>query len=306
MFNYWVGAEMFGEEGAAKRPVSERKATANAENAKHSTGPTSAQGKEASRMNAMRTGLYTARPAPILLGDLAEDPTAVQETVSAIVDDLRPRDYLEDMQAIRVANGYVKTGRANKMEAQVLSGPLMTDEGRSLDSDQPFLKTDLDALKQFVAWLTEKRTADTVDFRAIYLMLRSHLERAGVQVGAPKPDPSVEADPAWAQIEVQRIIDTHLGELPHLWAYQQLDAYSDAFSRIAVSRAEHTRGRLDDYERLTRIDQQIGRELQRALAEYRRLQEPVLDDETGLFVETNPPTGGRSSPASMTAKTHLP
>jgi hypothetical protein len=75
-----------------------------------------------------------------------------------------------------------------------------------------------------------------------------------------------------------------------VWAYQQLEAYSDALSRIAVSRAEHTRGRLDDYERLTRIDQRIGRELQRALAEYRRLQERTLDDGTSPFVGTNPPT----------------
>jgi hypothetical protein len=60
-------------------------------------------------------------------------------------------------------------------------------------------------------------------------------------------------------------------------------------NRIAALRVENSRGRLGDYERLTRIDQRIGRELQRALAEYRQLGERDLD-ESGSFVETNPPT----------------
>lgn len=272
-----------------KRPVSARKATANAQNAKRSTGPRTAEGRATSRMNAVRSGLYTTMPFPILQGDLAEDPIAVQDTVSAIVAGLCPRDFLEQLQAIRVANCYVKSGRANAMEAQVLSGPLMTDEGKSVDSVQPFVTSDGDALEQFVEWLTGERAVDDVSFFGVYVMLRTHLELFdGVRVAELELDPAAPADRAWAQAEVQRIIDTHL-DVPLVWAFEQLQNMSDAMNRIAALRVENSRGRLGDYERLTRIDQRIGRELQRALAEYRQLGERDLD-ESGSFVETNPPT----------------
>jgi hypothetical protein len=275
------------EDTGPKRPVSARKAKANAENAQRSTGPRTVEGKAKSRGNALRCGLYTSMPFPIMQGDLAEDPVAIENTVSAIVAGLAPRDYLEDLQATRVANCYLKGTRANAMEAQVLSGPLMTADGKSVDDTQPFVTRDAGALEQFIDWLTGERTVDEVDFTAVYFMLCMHLEVFDrVRVADPPNDPSMAAGRSRA--EVERIIDAHL-EAPLVWAFEHLEHMKDALNRVAAAHVEHTRGRLGDYDKLTRIDQRIGRELQRALAEYRRLQERDLDDDSQPFVETNPP-----------------
>jgi hypothetical protein len=261
-----------------KQPVSTRKATANAQNAKRSTGPRTAAGKATTRTNALRSGLWAMLPEPIGQGDLAEDPLAIELFISETALAFRPRDNVEEMQATRIATCYLKMRRANSMEARVLSGPLMTDEGKSVDATRPFVERDRGGLEQLVEWQTGVRAVVDVNFAAIYIMLRTHLAVCdGVRVSVPESDPSAPADSSWAQAEVQRIIDTHIGETILVWAFEQLHNLSNCMDRIAALRADHTRQRLSDYEGVTRIDQRIGRELQRAIAEYQKLQKRNLD-----------------------------
>ena len=261
-----------------EQPVSTRKATANAQNAKRSTGPRTAAGKATTRTNALRSGLWAMLPEPIVQGDLAEDPLAIELFMSETALAFRPRDNVEEMQATRIATCYLKMRRANSMEARVLSGPLMTDEGKSVDATRPFVERDRGALEQLVEWQTGVRAVVDVNFAAIYIMLRTHLAVCdGVRVSVPESDPSAPADSSWAQAEVQRIIDTHLGGTILVWAFEQLQNLSNCMDRIAALRADHTRQLLSDYEGVTRIDQRIGRELQRAIAEYQQLQKRNLD-----------------------------
>src|SRR5205823_3550686 len=114
-----------------------RQASANRQNAKRSTGPRTTEGKVASRANALRSGLWAILPAPIIHGDLAEDPAEVQAFIASMVLSFAPRDVAEEMQAARIATCYLKMRRANTMEGQLLSGPLLNHDGRPVDVALP-------------------------------------------------------------------------------------------------------------------------------------------------------------------------
>jgi hypothetical protein len=73
----------------AAEPSSKR-AEANRRNAQKSTGPKTAEGKERSRLNAVKHGLRAK--TPVLPG---EDPLALQSRMDAWMVDLQPRDEVE-------------------------------------------------------------------------------------------------------------------------------------------------------------------------------------------------------------------
>jgi hypothetical protein len=76
--------------------ISQAKLTANARNAKKSTGPVTKEGRKRSSMNSLKHGL-TARMA--MLPD--ENPTAFHERLFKWKQILQPRDDLELFQAER-------------------------------------------------------------------------------------------------------------------------------------------------------------------------------------------------------------
>lgn len=258
--------------------VSERKARANAENAKRSTGPRTAEGKATSRMNAFRSGLWAILPDPIVHGDLAEDPAEVQAFITATAQAFEPRDIAEEMQATRIATCYLKMRRASAMEGHLLSGPLMNHDGRPVDMTRPLLERDIDALEEFIEWQMGNRAVEEVDFVGVYFMLCTHLQLGdGGPVLEPVSPASGPSGPSWAQDAVQRILDTELDGYALVWAYGQVQDLREAMERVTALRADHARQRLHDYEGVTRIDQRIGREFQRALADYQKLRQRHLD-----------------------------
>ncbi len=81
----------------------------NAENAKKSTGPRTAEGKERARMNAVKHGM-TAR-----VGLLPEENfPEFKLRMFGIFEDLRPRTRLESALAERVAYSFVRSERASR------------------------------------------------------------------------------------------------------------------------------------------------------------------------------------------------
>src|SRR5688500_252086 len=87
-------------DGSSKsKPVSARKLAANRANAARSTGPTSAQGKARSAMNAVRHGL--AARASVLPG---EDPRELADLAAEIEADLRPDGATQRELVGRIVN----------------------------------------------------------------------------------------------------------------------------------------------------------------------------------------------------------
>ncbi len=81
----------------------------NAENAKKSTGPRTAEGKERARMNAVKHGM-TARVGLLPEENFPEFKLRMVE----IFEDLRPRTRLESALAERVAYSFVRSDRASR------------------------------------------------------------------------------------------------------------------------------------------------------------------------------------------------
>jgi hypothetical protein len=104
------------EEG--KRAISPRKLAANRANAKRSTGPTTPEGKEKSKFNAVQHG-FTARYFPAVI----QAGTAEWEQFETVRTDLygfyRPADPLEELMVEKVTMEYVRYRRLVERE-QVL------------------------------------------------------------------------------------------------------------------------------------------------------------------------------------------
>ena len=111
------------EVGDCARRVSDRKARANVENARRSTGPRTEAGKRASSMNALKHGGYARASVAIPRGRFAEDPEEVQRRVDDVVESLLPRDRLEYDHAVRLAMCYLRFDRMDLFEAETLGRP---------------------------------------------------------------------------------------------------------------------------------------------------------------------------------------
>jgi hypothetical protein len=92
------------------------RAEINRRNARRSTGPRTAEGKERSRLNALKHGM-TARTL-ILPG---EDPEAFQARIEAWTADLQPRNDLEQFLVERAVTASWQLERADRAEAARLA-----------------------------------------------------------------------------------------------------------------------------------------------------------------------------------------
>src|SRR6266849_10332899 len=99
-----------------RKPVSERKRTANRKNAQKSRGATTRAGKEKSKMNAVKHGLL-AEELLITVGELKEDPEAFGQLLAGLREHYKPVGTLEDA-LVQIIAGYLwKSRRAQRYEA---------------------------------------------------------------------------------------------------------------------------------------------------------------------------------------------
>jgi hypothetical protein len=117
--------------------TTDRQQVANARNAKRSTGPRSAEGKEVSRQNAFRHGLaLSAAHDPVH----AEEIEALARLITGACDDPTGLDY-----ARRIAEQCVELDRIASVKAMFLKGAMLDAEewasDPTLDVSQPMADT---------------------------------------------------------------------------------------------------------------------------------------------------------------------
>jgi len=96
------------------RTATEAQINANRENAQKSSGPRSAEGKEASSRNSLKHGLCANKH---LLLD--EDPEQFRRLLEELLDRLRPVGPYEERLVLRIANARWRLDRAFNMEAGI-------------------------------------------------------------------------------------------------------------------------------------------------------------------------------------------
>ena len=89
---------------------------ANKENAQHSTGPRTAEGKQRSSQNALKHGLCALDP--LIPG---EDPEAFQEHFCEIELDLQPASVIESQLVEQIADISWRLKRLSRIEAAVIT-----------------------------------------------------------------------------------------------------------------------------------------------------------------------------------------
>src|SRR5690349_20017554 len=102
------------------------RAAINRENSKHSTGPTTSEGKARSSQNALKHGLGARA---ILLP--SDDPAAFQRHLDSFVNEYQPQGPTEQQLVRTLANNSWHLDRVNRLEEALFITP---DENLTLDT----------------------------------------------------------------------------------------------------------------------------------------------------------------------------
>ncbi len=113
---------------ASKPPVSERKANANRANAQRSTGPSTAQGKARSSLNALRHGIL-AKAAFNVVIEGEERRAEFEAIIAGLAQEFQPRTITEHMMVQQLAGCYWKLAKVWTFETEAAwrtyAGPAM-------------------------------------------------------------------------------------------------------------------------------------------------------------------------------------
>ena len=133
-------------------------AAANRGNAQNSTGPRTPAGKDHSRLNALKHGLYTAaQNEPVVMLALGEDPAEFEAERQALLESYGPGDELWYHQIDDLAKLYWRRSRLERAQgALVRRSPLRTPGGPRRTSGQGRNRTR--PKPQEKKWQTQKPT----------------------------------------------------------------------------------------------------------------------------------------------------
>ena len=263
-----------GSAGAPVRRPSAASVAANQANARRSTGPTTAEGKAGSAQNAVRTGVWAMGPCAVTRGEFAEDPAEVGAFLDGIVESLAPRDDVEGAQAQIVAIRYLQVCRVGRLEPLMLgaAGTVSAYSRRSNNQSIATAEAHAELVEQLLAWIGGDIDAAEVDFEAATrFLLREHPSYSGWKPWE-EDEPTTRSD--WEQAfqrtraRVWPDDTTALTWLreQRLFLAQQLPDLKEAAVDQAAQQV------LERFGELTETQRRISRGLERALADYERLQ----------------------------------
>ncbi len=145
---------------------------ANRRNARRSTGPRTASGKQRSAQNATTHGLTGRLPVVVLRGPFAEDPEEVQSFVAQVVAELDPGSLRERAEATYQAAIYVRLHRLLRLEAESLAhATRITPAEVAADLADPYTELNADVPG------TEKAAARALNSIDLLARYEAHLSR---------------------------------------------------------------------------------------------------------------------------------
>ena len=137
------------------------KIEANRQNAQKSTGPKSQEGKEKSKMNALKHGLV-AQATVIPAGEAKESDTEFTQLLDLVMEEFEPQSFIEEMLTERIAICYWRLRRAAYAEVGEIRKSLDTVKGETSEEDTARFLT-----AKFKCEQTDEEDPDAVDKEAL-------------------------------------------------------------------------------------------------------------------------------------------
>ena len=113
-----------------KKVVSNEQRLANRQNAQHSTGPQTSDGKARSARNALKHGLL-AKDVVINGPDLSETQADFDSLLADLMSELKPRTLIEETLVERIATGYWRLRRAQRFEVGAIRDVFETPDPKT-------------------------------------------------------------------------------------------------------------------------------------------------------------------------------
>ena len=134
-----AGADPKVPAGPELSRTSAKKVAANRANAQHSTGPRTKRGKDRSKFNALKHGLYAKKATWVTGGILTDDPKAAARFVKSFGRSLDVHGAAEEAIAAAAAHGLRALSYIDQLQATLLShaGDVGLDDPRLMGS-KPF------------------------------------------------------------------------------------------------------------------------------------------------------------------------
>jgi hypothetical protein len=281
--------------------ATDRQVAANGRNAGASTGPKTADGKEASKMNALRHGGF-ARPCAITVGPFREDQEVIDAELNAIVEALRPRDRIESRQARSVAEQYLALDRHAAYEvALVQETALAADKAERFRSRSFSGVDEYDACVELAErwgevlagadddpvpdWLTEPATDELLLWIAT-IVAGGDLSKLPIE----EHERNKDFTPRECRAQLRKTGDVLCGSRADAirWArYQAIENARARAERLVELRANLVHATVRNWDdRLGAVGDRLRRQLSASYRLYEALRARTADDEDGATDET--------------------
>ena len=255
--------------------TSDTQRQANRRNAQKSTGPTTPEGKENSRLNALKHGGYLSHCDHVSATILCENEDEIEELRDAIVADLAPQTVLETMQARAVAQKILNQYRIDRLGPYLASA----EELAPLDGRTP---DEHDRAREFweqvihtITQRSEPAVPDLLYDEIAKLFYDLNKKRLGPI--PPVINPDLVGDDivdAWRDqlCEMADRVYSDQGEACHkILTLRQKHARAADRMRREIAGSE-ARRLIDAFSKITDLQDRVGRMIARDLKAYRDLQ----------------------------------